>query len=72
MTKVTVTLELPGRSRREALRLAHQRLNEAAWEDYPDRITQARQDGELGYANTLIARCDLIESMARQMKEQEA
>jgi len=66
MTTVTITLTLPGRSRAEALRKAGDKLTAAAWEDYPDRIEQNRSDGDLGYANTLAARCDLMESLGYQ------
>lgn len=66
---VTVTLKLPGRSAKAALKAAGDRLYDAAWEDYPDRIQQNRSDGDLAYANVLTARCDLLESLGLQFKE---
>ena len=69
-TKVTLTLTLPGRSRKDALRRASQKLSGAAWEDYPDRIHQMRHDGDLGYASTLASRCDLFQSLGNQLAEE--
>lgn len=65
-TEVTVTLILPGRSRKDALRKAGAKLTAAAWEDYPDRIATNRNDGDLGYANALAARCDLLQTLGEQ------